>query len=78
MESPCKCGIEPPGSISHGVSYNSGEKLQLETVNEGCVTSHRLKSGPLSPNGGPLPPNEVGRIAQHISKEGKNGVKFSK
>ena len=21
MESPCECGIEPPGSISHGVSY---------------------------------------------------------
>ena len=20
-ESPCECGIEPPGSISHGVSY---------------------------------------------------------
>ena len=23
MESPCECGIEPPGSISHGVSYIS-------------------------------------------------------
>ena len=21
MESPCECGTEPPGSISHGVSY---------------------------------------------------------
>ena len=24
MESPCECGIEPPGSISHGVSYLDG------------------------------------------------------
>ena len=22
MESPCECGIEPPGSISHGISYS--------------------------------------------------------
>ena len=21
MESPCECGIEPPGSISYGISY---------------------------------------------------------
>ena len=21
LESPCECGIEPPGSISHGVNY---------------------------------------------------------
>ena len=35
------------------------EKLSKETVNKGCATSHRLKWGP-------LPPNEVGRIAQHV------------
>ena len=37
-----------------------------------CSTSHRLKWGP-------FPPNEVGRIAQHVrkgegKKEGKDGV----
>ena len=46
---------------------NSG-KPQLGDL--GCATSHRLKWGS-------LPPNEVGRIAQHVRKgEGrKNGVK---
>ena len=30
MESPCECGIEPPGSISHGVCDNCmlGKKIQ--------------------------------------------------
>ena len=30
MESPCECGIEPPGSISHGVSYLYAGLLNLE------------------------------------------------
>ena len=25
LESPCECGIEPPGSIRHGVSYYEHE-----------------------------------------------------
>ena len=34
---------------------------------ENCATSHRLKWGPLSPN-------EVGRVAQHVWKgEGRKG-----
>ena len=38
------------------------ENLSKETVEEGCVTSHRLKWGL----------NEVDRIAQHVKKgEGK-------
>ena len=46
----------------------------MESVDEGCVIIHLLKWGP-------LPPNEIGRIAQHVSngkggKEGKDGVGF--
>ena len=40
------------------------EHLSKEIVDEGCATNHRLKWGPLLPN-------EFGRIAQQIKKEGK-------
>ena len=37
---------------------------------EGCATSNFLKSGP-------LPPNEVGKIAQHVREEkGRKGTTF--
>ena len=47
-------------------------RIPQETVNEGCVISHRLKWDP-------LPLNEVGRIAQNFRKgkgrnEGKDGL----
>ena len=30
LESPCECGIEPPGSISHGVSRFSSSSPKLK------------------------------------------------
>ena len=30
LESPCECSIEPPGSISHGVSLVKWYKLHFE------------------------------------------------
>ena len=36
-------------------------KPKLETVDEGCANIHRLKWRP-------LPPNRIGRIAQHVRK----------
>ena len=44
--------------------------LSYEIVGEGCAPSHRLKWGPISPN-------EIGRIAQHVSPKGK-GTKEGK
>ena len=55
-----------PGTVhrSHGIYLtaegNSGKPL-LEDHHEGCATSHRLKWGP-------LPPNDVSRTTQHVSK----------
>ena len=43
------------------------ENLSYETIDEGCATSHRLQLDP-------LPPNEVGRIAQHV-REGEQKKK---
>ena len=37
------------------------ENLSLESVDEGCATSHRLKWGP-------FPTDEVGRISQHVMR----------
>ena len=34
MESPCECGIEPPGFISHGVSYESRREIERERERE--------------------------------------------
>ena len=50
-----------PGAVhrSSGIYLIAVENLRLETVDEGCATSHRLKWGPLLPN-------EVGRIAQYF------------
>ena len=43
------------------------EDLGRTSSHEGCATSHWLKWGP-------LPPNELGRIAQHVRKgEGGRG-----
>ena len=33
MESPCECGIEPPGCISHRFSYNQGNMGKLGVLN---------------------------------------------
>ena len=30
MESPCECGIEPPGTISHGISKPTGKRRRWE------------------------------------------------
>ena len=48
---------------------NPGKPQLGETVDEGSANSHILKWGP-------LPPNEVGRIAQHVKKGegGKEGM----
>ena len=32
MESPCECGIEPPGSISHGVSLISNDEVSTDVT----------------------------------------------
>ena len=32
MESSCECGIEPPGSISHGVSYTYKKETFRKTL----------------------------------------------
>jgi hypothetical protein len=45
------------------------ENLSWETVDGGCVTSHRLKWDP-------FPSNDVGRVAQHVRKgEGRKEAK---
>ena len=61
-----------PGAVfrSPGIYFTAEENprnLRYETIEEGCVISHcRLKWVP-------IPPNEVGRIAQHVrNKEGRN------
>ena len=41
---------------------NPTKPQQGDRLMKGCATSHRLKWGP-------FPPNEVGRIAQHVRKE---------
>ena len=41
--------------------------LSQETVDEGCATSHRLKCAP-------LPTNESGMIARHVSNGKKKEV----
>ena len=57
-----------PGAVHRSGIYLTGEEnpgtYQLETVDEGCAISHRLKWGP-------FPPNEVSRIAQHVRKGGR-------
>ena len=55
-----------PGAVQNLLAVTlrlrkSPEKLSKETVDEDSETIHRLKWGP-------LPPNEVGRIAQHVKK----------
>ena len=40
------------------------ENLYYKTVDKDCVTSHRLKWGP-------LPPNEVGRFSKHVMRKEK-------
>ena len=52
-----------PGAVhrSSGIYRTAEENFNQKTVDKGCVTSHRLKWGP-------LPLNEVGRIAQHARK----------
>ena len=32
MENPCECGIETPGSISHGVNYSITTELRMVRV----------------------------------------------
>ena len=49
-----RSGIYPIAEENHG-------KPQLADVDEGCAIIHRLKWG-LSP------PNEIGRIPQHVRK----------
>ena len=34
LESPCECGIEPPGSISHGVSW------LIDNITNSCKVTH--------------------------------------
>ena len=31
LQSPCTCGIEPPGAISHGVSYMVLKEAELKS-----------------------------------------------
>ena len=47
---------------SSGIYLTVEENLSQETVDEGCATNHRFKWGP-------LPPNEVVWIAQHVRQE---------
>ena len=56
-----------PGAVhsSPGIYLKADENpghLSYETVYEGCANGCCLKWGP-------LPPNEVGRFAQHVRKE---------
>ena len=46
---------------SPGIYFTVEENLSWETVDEGCVTSHRFKCNPSAPN-------EVVRIAQNVRK----------
>ena len=48
LESPCECGIEPPGSINHGVSY-LGSYLScygqiISMFNYTKIENHRMKA----------------------------------
>ena len=29
LETPCDCGIEPPGSIGHGISQNTDQRFHI-------------------------------------------------
>ena len=37
MESPCECDIEPPGSISHGVSYYFLKEIGMIRLRIGII-----------------------------------------
>ena len=45
MESPCECGIEPPGSINHEVSYLMLINLiSHKTISSGSKEKETLKN----------------------------------
>ena len=46
MESPCECGIEPPGSISHGVSRNVIPDVELTAIcGRAFLTDIKVENG---------------------------------
>ena len=66
---PSQRPLAPSETSDTSVANNKGDN----EIIQGCTTSHCLKWGP-------FPPNEVGRIAQHVTmgdrrKDGKDGEK---